>query len=577
MGKSFLDKIIISDEEYERRKAEKLAMREAEKRKKMKQVVVQGNCITKFVNYVDSLFISEEEYQKRKKEKKEKKEEEKAKAKVKAYETEQVNKFTEQWVKTMAYIGLKNVMCETFALRNVKFEPYGFSCNIHVPNGMTLSELENEKTVNIIQDNLRCLFRIKRIPKSNHVEAKFITNDIPLIDFKPIKLAPYQLYMSTGIDGQPMIADMVKYPHILIQGSTGMGKTKFIDLMLANLITTETPEDVNLFIAQADKYEQITYRKCKHCKGYADDLTGIYTMLRYLLELVKEREEILKPLCEDYSYENINSYNKAIDKGELKGYKKWNYLYLVIDEYASLMPDGEFNKEVKQIKQIIQSMMDTILQKARATGLFVILSTQRATIDKMPSFVKAMCNTITTFKVNNRKSSEVAIDTGEAVMLKQREFITKTEAIEYGRTVNLSPQLLRKWITPYKVENKEFISFDMYNNLEEMLDSKKGSKKNKNSKKGRRENKKRQLEAELKASDPSIIKDNNDKVKTKTDFISTYEKEVSNLNKLENTPSSFLLDDWVDPLSDPNINIIDKTAFPSNTEKPKKENDNHVK
>ena len=58
-------------------------------------------------------------------------------------------------------------------------------------------------------------------------------------------------------------------------------------------------------------------------------------------------------------------------------------MYLVIDEYASLMPDGEYNKDIKEIKQMIQSMMDRILQISRATGLYAILSTQRATIDKM--------------------------------------------------------------------------------------------------------------------------------------------------------------------------------------------------
>lgn len=284
----------------------------------------------------------------------------------------------------MSYIGLKNAMCETFALRNVKYEVFGFSCNIHAPYGLTLAELEAEKTVNIIQDNLKCLFRIKKVFKSNYVQAKFIIRDIPLVDFKPIKFSPYHLYMSTGIDGQAMTSNMIKYPHVLVQGSTNMGKTKFIDLMITNLITTESPDDVNFYIVQADKFDQVIYRRCKHCKGYAENVVETYCMLRYLLGIVEARSEKLKMLLEKGICENAYQYNEAIDKGILKNEPKWTTLYLVIDEYASLMPDGEYNKEIKEIKQMIQSMMDRILQISRATGLYAILSTQRATIDKMP-------------------------------------------------------------------------------------------------------------------------------------------------------------------------------------------------
>lgn len=571
MGKSFLDRIFISEEEYQRRKADRLAVKERERHKRQKQVIVNNNGVTKFVNYIDNLFISEEEYQARKKAKKEKNNLSKIEAKKKAYETAEVEKFNESWIKTMSYIGLKNVMCETFGLRNIKYEPYGFSCNIHAPNGMTLAEFDNEKIVNVIQDNLRCLFKVTKVPKSNHVEAKFITKDIPSVNFKPLKLAPYELYMSTGITGQPITANMIKYPHVLVQGSTGMGKTKFIDLIITNLITTESPDDVGLYIAQADKYEQIIYRKCKHCKGYADNLIDIYSMLRYLLECVENREQIIKPLHEQGICENIVEYNNAIDNDILKGKTKWNYLYLIIDEYATLMPDGEYSKPIKQVKQMIQSMMESILQKSRATGLFVILSTQRATIDKMPSFIKAMCNTITTFRVNNRKSSEVAIDSGDAVALKQREFITKIEEIEYGKTVNLTSRDLFKWIKPYKTSQNP-PSFNSFNNTDEIFATKKGGK-GRTSKAERRKKKQAVNENDEKASDPSIIKKGNTKLKTKSDFIPKHEEEESNLDKPINKPSSFKLDNWVDPLSDPNIKVIDKTGIPKNIQHLKKEND----
>ena len=138
----------------------------------------------------------------------------------------------------------------------------------------------------------------------------------------------------------------------------------------------------------------------------------------------------------------------------------------------------------------------------------------------------------------------------------------------------MSPELLLKCIKPYKTSQAP-ADFNSFNNIEELKDLKKGGKKGKGraSKKERRENKKKALEEDIKASDPSILKNNNGKVKTKTDFLPTHEKESSNLDKPINKPSSFLLDNWVDPLSDPNIKVIDKTGISVNTEKPKKENE----
>lgn len=176
----------------------------------------------------------------------------------KIFENREIIKFSNDWLKAMAYIGIKNKFDETYALRELKYEPYGFSCKIHTPFGLTLDKLDNKETISIIQQNLKCIFSLKIIPKSNHAEAKFITQDIPLIDYKPIYLQPYETYLSTGIDGKPIIGDMIKYPHILIQGATNMGKTKFIDTILTNLISTVSSDDLSIYIIQADKNDRAT-------------------------------------------------------------------------------------------------------------------------------------------------------------------------------------------------------------------------------------------------------------------------------------------------------------------------------
>lgn len=480
----------------------------------------------------------------KKEEKRKAKENKKMESKRLAYERSEVNKFNSEWVKLMAYMGIKNAMDETFTLRDIKYESYGFSTRIHTPMGLTLCDLENEKNINIIQDNLKCLFIAKKIPKTNYTEAKFICKDIPCVDFEPIKLPPYELYMSTGLDGKPMTSNMLDYPHVLVTGSTGMGKSKFVDLMMVNLITTTSIDDVSFYILQADKCDQLPYSYVKHCQGYEEEIEGIYSMLKYILTVVEKRKAQIKPLFGNGVANNIKDYNDAIDKGVLKGVTKWRYLYVVVDEYASLMPEGEFNNEKKKIKQMIQAMMERILQIGRYVGLYAIISTQRATVDKLPSFIKAMSNTIVSFRTSNRKSSEIAIDTGDAVNLKKREFITKIEETYFGKTVNLTQADILKWIKPYSFSNPISIKYNEYNDIDDNKDVTDNSKKKKRATKEERKKKKDEF--------------TNNEVKVKTSNKPKAPEVKSNLDRKPKV-SEYYVENWTDPLSNPNIRVIDET------------------
>lgn len=407
--------------------------------------------------------------------------------KRKEFERVECNKFTNRWVQIMAYMGLSNEMSQTYALRNIEWHEYGFKANIHAPLGMNLLEIQTETAVGTIQKNLQCVFIFNDVPKSNHIEARFIIEDVGFIDFKPMRLKPYELLLSQGIDNKPMISNMLKYPHALVQGSTNMGKSKFIDIILTNLITTTNPEDVNLYIIQADKSDQYPYAGCKHCKGYTDSIMDSLLMLSHLVKIVEKRNDELKQYNYNGVCNNIAEYNEAVDKKIIKGKKKWSFMYLIVDEYATLMPESSFGAD-KKIKQAIQAIMERILQIGRSVGLYAILSTQRATIDKMPSFVKANCCTIVSFRVNNRKSSEIALDSGEAVNLKQREFITKSESMQFGQTYNLTQKQIIDFINPFRfssIPKFEFAS-EMSEEIKEMIEgdsNKKGKRKTKSERK----------------------------------------------------------------------------------------------
>lgn len=396
-------------------------------------------------------------------------------------ETKDINKFIYDWIKLMAYCHLDNDLDETFSLTEIKKTSYGFKCKINVADGLSFSILESEEMIKTVENNLGCKFITNSLPKAKYLQGEFIISDIPSIDFEPYvnekgkKLAPYDLYIGTAIDGTPIIASMLKYPHAIVQGATNMGKTKLIDSICTNLIVSNSPEDLSLYFIQVDKSDQIIYRKCKHTRAYADDIYKALAVTNYLKAIVEARDKTLRPMIEDGICENIQAFNKVY-----KIYKqnKFSYIYLIIDEYSSLMPNSEGgNKEKKAIKTEIQENMERLIQIGRYVGIYVIVGLQRATVDKLPSFIKSMCNTVITFHVNNIKSSQVAIDSNEAVDLLPREFIVKTGKQIFGKTTTIYPSTILQYIAPYKWGQSQYTDFTYTSWFDPMAETPKEKKR----------------------------------------------------------------------------------------------------
>lgn len=416
-----------------------------------------NSLFSRIVGTNDKPMATKEEKELIKKQKKEQKEVEKKVRKIEEFKLAECNKFYQKWVEVMGYMNLGNEKSETYALRDMVYQDFGFTCKIYTPLGMNLATLQNETVIQTIQDNLACTFIANKVPKSRYMEAKFILKDIKFEKYTPIELPPYEVLLGQNIDGTCMTSNMLKYPHAIIQGSTNMGKSRFIDAMVTNLVVTNKPEDLSMYIVQADKSDQYPYAGCYHCQGYTSKHEDTLKMLFHLVEIIEKRDEQLKGYIYNGFCSNIYEYNEKIKKGKLKA-KKWNYMYLIIDEYASLMPESSFGAE-KEVKKAIQGVMERLIQIGRYVGLYIILSTQRATVDKLPSFIKANCCTIVSFKVNNRKSSEIALDSSEAVNLKQREFISKIEAMSFGQTYNLTAKEIVDNIKPFRELKPKKFSF----------------------------------------------------------------------------------------------------------------------
>ena len=400
---------------------------------------------------------------------------------IEAQKTKDINKFIYEWIKLMAFSHLDNDLDETFSLTEIEKTDYGYTCNINMADGLSFATLESESMVKTIEGNLGCKFLTESFGKKKHLKATFIMSEIPSIKFEPYvdskgkKLPPYDLYLGTSIDGTPILASMLKYPHVIVQGSTNMGKTKLIDSICTNLIVSNSPEDVALYFIQVDKSDQITYRRCRHTRAYANDIYKALAITNYLKELVEHRDKVLQPLIEECVCTNIQDFNQIYKRYKLQ---RFNFVYLVIDEYSSLMPNSEGgDKDKKAIKVEIQENMEKLIQIGRYVGIYIIIGLQRSTVDKLPSFVKALCNTVVTFHVNNVRSSQVAIDSNEAVDLLPREFIVKTDKQIYGKTTTIYPSTILKYITPFKCSPAQYHDFNYISWFDPNAETKKEKKK----------------------------------------------------------------------------------------------------
>ena len=379
--------------------------------------------------------------------------------KNKQQELIEINSLISSWKNIMAESGVKNNSYNTLTLSDIVKKNYGFDAVIYAPYGLSFNKLEDLKP--FIEHSIGCTFTYKYKRQAKYATCQFITKPIDEIKFKPVDTNPYELYLATGIDGDPVIVSMLKFPHLIDTGATNMGKTKLIDCITTNLICNNNPDTLKLFFIQVDKCDQAVYKRCKHTVAYGNTLEKALAITSYLLKMVEHRNNLLEPLIDDGIGNNIYDYNKFNPKNP------WSYCYLIIDEYASLMPDEAVDNETnKLIKKTIQGNMEKISQISRSVGLYIILGLQRSTANKLPSFVKANMNTNVTFKQNNTRSSQVAIDSDEAVFLDVREAILKLNDIQYIKTATLTNEMIVKYIDKYRIPKNEYKDkFDYKGNL----------------------------------------------------------------------------------------------------------------
>ncbi|MGL2586146.1 DNA translocase FtsK [Helicobacter pylori] len=214
--------------------------------------------------------------------------------------------------------------------------------------------------------------------------------------------SPLTLALGKDIVGNPFITDLKKLPHLLIAGTTGSGKSVGVNAMILSLLYKNPPDQLKLVMIDPKMVEFSIYADIPHL------LTPIITdpkkAIGALQSVAKEMERRYS-LMSEYKVKTIDSYN---EQALNNGVETFPYLIVVIDELADLMMTGGKEAEVPIAR---------IAQMGRASGLHLIVATQRPSVDVVTGLIKTNLPSRVSFRVGTKIDSKVILDTDGAQSL----------------------------------------------------------------------------------------------------------------------------------------------------------------
>ncbi|MFC1982280.1 DNA translocase FtsK [Chloroflexota bacterium] len=217
---------------------------------------------------------------------------------------------------------------------------------------------------------------------------------------KSVVKSKLTLALGKGAGGEAIAADLTKMPHLLIAGATGSGKTVCLNTVISCLLMHNSPNDIRFIMVDPKRVELTPYNSIPHLAvPVIVDTSKALNSLRWLSQEMDQRYQKLASA----GARNIEGYNKDRQSKE-----KLPYLVLIIDELADLMMAG-FNE--------VESILCRLAQLARATGIHLVVATQRPSVDVVTGLIKANFPTRISFAVTSQVDSRTILDIGGAEKL----------------------------------------------------------------------------------------------------------------------------------------------------------------
>ncbi|MFH2085658.1 MAG: DNA translocase FtsK [bacterium] len=205
--------------------------------------------------------------------------------------------------------------------------------------------------------------------------------------------------LGLGVSGLPAIADIKKMPHVLVAGSTGSGKSVCINAIITTLLMRNSPQELRFILVDPKRVELTGYNGIPHL--LTPVITDTERVIAALQWATKEMDKRYKMFAE-VGARNVEDYN------EQSGFTAMEYIVIVIDELADIMLTAPSK---------VEDLVVRLAQMARATGIHLVIATQRPSVNVITGLIKANIPTRIAFNVTSMIDSRVIIDSPGAEKL----------------------------------------------------------------------------------------------------------------------------------------------------------------